>query len=47
MLTATAALGAGRVRVTMPALGTGNYRELFAGARADLEWVAERAAATT
>ena len=44
MLAATAVLGAPRVRVTMPQLGTGNYRDLFAGARDDLEWVAERAA---
>ncbi|WP_426595281.1 sugar phosphate isomerase/epimerase family protein [Cellulomonas sp. McL0617] len=45
MLSATAVLGAGQVRVTMPALGTGDYRALFAVARRDLEWVAERAAA--
>jgi sugar phosphate isomerase/epimerase len=44
MLAATAALKAPRVRVTMPALGTGNYRDLFSGARRDLEWVAGRAA---
>jgi sugar phosphate isomerase/epimerase len=44
MLAATAALGAGRVRVTMPALGTGDYREVFATARRDLEWVAGQAA---
>ncbi|MGA0566651.1 sugar phosphate isomerase/epimerase family protein [Rathayibacter sp. KR2-224] len=44
MLAATAELGAPRVRVTMPALGTGNYRDLFSRARRDLEWVAERAA---
>ncbi|WP_028049898.1 sugar phosphate isomerase/epimerase [Cellulomonas sp. URHD0024] len=43
MLSATAVLRAGQVRVTMPALGTGDYRDLFAGARKDLEWVAERA----
>jgi sugar phosphate isomerase/epimerase len=44
MLAATAALGAPRVRVTMPMLGTGGYRELFDAARRDLEWVAGRAA---
>ena len=36
MLAATAALGARQVRVTMPPLGTGDYRDLFARARADL-----------
>ncbi|HTF06807.1 MAG TPA: TIM barrel protein, partial [Asanoa sp.] len=45
MLAATAALGAGRVRVTMPRLGTAPYPELFAATRGDLEWAAERAAA--
>ncbi|MFC6020747.1 sugar phosphate isomerase/epimerase family protein [Plantactinospora solaniradicis] len=44
MLAATAALGAGRVRVTMPAISDGNYRELFEATRRDLEWVAGRAA---
>ncbi|HWB37134.1 MAG TPA: sugar phosphate isomerase/epimerase [Rugosimonospora sp.] len=44
LLAATAALGAGRVRVTMPMLDEGPYRELFARTRADLEWVAGRAA---
>lgn len=44
MLAATATLGARQVRVTMPMLGTGDYRDLFAGARADLEWAAGRAA---
>ncbi|QEO15433.1 sugar phosphate isomerase/epimerase [Agromyces intestinalis] len=44
MLAATAALGARQVRVTMPATGSGEYRELFARTRDDLEWVAERAA---
>jgi sugar phosphate isomerase/epimerase len=43
MLAATAALGAHQVRVTMPPLGGGDYRELFRGARSDLEWVADRA----
>jgi sugar phosphate isomerase/epimerase len=43
MLGATAALGAERVRVTMPRTDSGEYRALFAAARADLEWVAERA----
>jgi sugar phosphate isomerase/epimerase len=44
MLAATAALGAHRVRVTMPATGTGHYRELLRRTRADLEWAVERAA---
>ncbi|HEV7899625.1 MAG TPA: sugar phosphate isomerase/epimerase family protein [Planosporangium sp.] len=44
MLAATAALGARRVRVTMPAVGGGNYRELFGSTRRDMEWVARRAA---
>jgi sugar phosphate isomerase/epimerase len=44
ILAATAYLGAGRVRVLMPALGTGRYRELLEAARADMRWVAERAA---
>ncbi|GAA2629230.1 hypothetical protein GCM10010399_71250 [Dactylosporangium fulvum] len=38
LLAATATLGAGRVRVTMPLLRTGHYRDLFEGARKDLEW---------
>lgn len=44
MLKATAFLGAERVRVTMPRTDSGEYRTLFADARADLEWVADRAA---
>ncbi len=44
MLAATATLGAERVRVTMPRTDSGEYRALFAAARADLEWVASRAA---
>ncbi|HEU5471013.1 MAG TPA: sugar phosphate isomerase/epimerase family protein [Actinophytocola sp.] len=44
LLAATATLGAQRLRVIMPALGTGHYRELFTAARDDLAWVAERAA---
>ena len=44
LLAATAALGAGRVRITMPGVRDGHYRELFRGARRDLEWVAARAA---
>jgi len=44
MLAATAALGAGRVRVTMPGIRDGNYREVFAATRRDLEWAAGRAA---
>ncbi|GIH01973.1 hypothetical protein Rhe02_00400 [Rhizocola hellebori] len=43
MLAATAALGAGRVRVTMPALGEGHYRDLLARTRDDLAWAAQRA----
>jgi sugar phosphate isomerase/epimerase len=43
MLAATATLGAERVRVTMPRTDSGEYRALFAAARADLEWVASRA----
>lgn len=45
MLAATVALGAHQVRVAILPLGSGDYRELFAGARTDLEWVASRAAA--
>jgi sugar phosphate isomerase/epimerase len=45
VLSATAALGAGRVRLTMPALGDDTYPALFAQARADLEWAAARAEA--
>jgi sugar phosphate isomerase/epimerase len=45
VLAATAALGAGRVRLTMPALGDDTYPALFDQARADLEWAAARAAA--
>jgi sugar phosphate isomerase/epimerase len=44
MLAATAALGAGRVRVTMPRVDSGEYPALFAEARRDLEWIASRAA---
>jgi sugar phosphate isomerase/epimerase len=44
LLAATAALGAGRVRVTMPGTGDGRYRDLFAATRRDLEWAAQRAA---
>ncbi|WP_432992751.1 sugar phosphate isomerase/epimerase family protein [Dactylosporangium sp. CA-233914] len=44
LLAATATLGAGRVRVTMPLLATGDYRDLFAGARKDLEWATAEAA---
>jgi sugar phosphate isomerase/epimerase len=45
MLAATAALGAGQVRVTLPKLPVGDYRATFAETRADLEWAVERAAA--
>jgi sugar phosphate isomerase/epimerase len=44
MLAATAALGAGRVRVTMPQLGEDRYPDLFDRTRADLEWATGRAA---
>ena len=44
MLAATAALGARQVRVTMPQVRSGDYRELFAATRADLEWAAAQAA---
>jgi sugar phosphate isomerase/epimerase len=44
MLRATATLGASRVRVTMPRVDSGAYRDLFTAARRDLEWVADRAA---
>jgi sugar phosphate isomerase/epimerase len=44
LLAATEELGAGRLRVIMPGLRTGHYRELFTAARADLALVAERAA---
>lgn len=37
MLAATAELGARQVRVTMPRTDSGEYRELFAAARRDLE----------
>lgn len=44
LLTATAALGAGQVRVNLPKVPVADYRETFAAARADLEWAVERAA---
>jgi len=44
LLAATAALGAGRVRVVMPQSHEGAYRALFAATRRDLAWIAERAA---
>jgi sugar phosphate isomerase/epimerase len=40
VLAATAGLGAQRVRVTMPGVRDGHYRELFAATRADLDWAA-------
>ena len=43
MLAATAALGARQVRVTMPRTDSGDYRELFASARRDVERAAARA----
>ncbi|GIF75026.1 sugar phosphate isomerase/epimerase family protein [Asanoa siamensis] len=45
VLAATATLRAGRVRVTMPKLGTAPYPELFEKTRDDLAWVAQRATA--
>jgi sugar phosphate isomerase/epimerase len=45
MLAATAKLGAERVRVAMPGPQLGAYRTQFASVRADLEWIADRAAA--
>ncbi|MFI5061347.1 MAG: sugar phosphate isomerase/epimerase family protein [Actinomycetales bacterium] len=45
MLTATSALGAGQVRVTMPRTDAGEYRGLFTATRRDLEWAASRAEA--
>lgn len=45
LLAATAALGAGRVRVRTPDLGGAPYPELFAGARRAFAEIAERAAA--
>ncbi|MEO6532881.1 MAG: sugar phosphate isomerase/epimerase family protein [Pseudolysinimonas sp.] len=44
MLSATAALGARQVRVTVPSRGGGDYREVFAAVRSDLERAADRAA---
>jgi sugar phosphate isomerase/epimerase len=44
LLGATSVLGAGRVRVNMPLLEQGTYRELFAKTRDDLDWATERAA---
>jgi sugar phosphate isomerase/epimerase len=44
MLAATAELGARQVRITMPRTDLGDYRELFAAARADLERAASVAA---
>lgn len=44
LLAATAALGAGRVRVTMPAIGSDDYRTLFDAARRDLAWASGEAA---
>lgn len=44
ILAATAQLGAGRVRVTMPMVDSGSYRDLFDATRRDLAWAAGRAA---
>ncbi|GII23795.1 sugar phosphate isomerase/epimerase family protein [Planosporangium mesophilum] len=44
MLAVTAALDAKRVRVVMPGLGGGDYRDRFAATRRNLEWIAGRAA---
>jgi sugar phosphate isomerase/epimerase len=43
LLAATAALGAHRVRVTMPGLPVDDYRAAFAQTRSDLEWAVRRA----
>jgi sugar phosphate isomerase/epimerase len=43
LLRATAELGAGRVRLTMPAREDADYRDVFAGARRDLAWAVDRA----
>jgi sugar phosphate isomerase/epimerase len=46
LLAATAALGAGKVRVAMPGVKAGErYTEVFDRVRSDLEWIAPRAAA--
>lgn len=46
LLAATAALGAGKVRVAMPGVKAGErYTDVFDGVRRDLEWIAPRAAA--
>jgi sugar phosphate isomerase/epimerase len=45
VLSATSVLGAGRVRLTMPALGDDTYPALFDRTRTDLEWAVARAAA--
>jgi sugar phosphate isomerase/epimerase len=44
LLAVTAALGAERVRVMVPALNGSSYPALFEGARKDYAWIAERAA---
>lgn len=44
MLAATAALGAGQVRITMPHTDTGAYPGLFESAQRDIRWAAARAA---
>ncbi|TXN31087.1 sugar phosphate isomerase/epimerase family protein [Lacisediminihabitans profunda] len=44
MLAATSRLGARQVRVTMPGVPSGDYRETFATTRSDLEWIEGRAA---
>jgi sugar phosphate isomerase/epimerase len=44
LLAATETLDAGRVRVTMPLLSTGHYRDLFDATRKDLEWATALAA---
>ncbi|MEU3456767.1 sugar phosphate isomerase/epimerase family protein [Micromonospora sp. NPDC006766] len=45
VLAAVAALGAGRARVILPGLDSGDYRELMDQTRRDLTWIADRAAA--
>ncbi|MET7397641.1 sugar phosphate isomerase/epimerase family protein [Dactylosporangium sp. NPDC005572] len=43
LIAATSALRAGRLRVAMPLLRSGHYRDLFADARKDLAWAASLA----
>ncbi len=45
LLAATATLGARQVRVTMPAVRSGSYPDLFRDTQRDLDWVVARAEA--